>query len=136
MSAASIKMEVFNPNPSTLDFQFVQTLPNGDGQASSQAVQFNVNKAATPGTVFVNERNEGLVKAIVTSNHIITGGWAVVAIDGSFTDGSEEANKINGSVAVATTRRSNKEIWFLVKRVGSKKGNVTMTFFVQYKTST
>jgi hypothetical protein len=135
MTAATIKMEIFNPTRSVLDFQFVQTLPSGEGQASSQKVQFNVNKDAAPGTVFVNEKNDGLVKVIVTSNHIITGGWAVTAIDGSFTDGSTNVNEINESVAVATTPRSNKEMWFLVKRIGSKKGNVTMTFFVQYKTA-
>ncbi|WP_223535636.1 hypothetical protein [Pseudomonas sp. GL-B-16] len=118
----------------TVPFMYNQTTSDGIGHASSHKVQFNINKAAAAGTIFVDEHNDGVCIATITSNHIIKSGGMVFAPEGSSTDdNSSNPSDINQSVKVTWVPTSNKEITFSVHRVGSLKGNVTLIFFVTYE---
>ncbi|HEX3529271.1 MAG TPA: hypothetical protein VH988_19615 [Thermoanaerobaculia bacterium] len=132
LKPATITFKCHNP-PIPLKFDYNQLTSGGKGQASSQKVQFNVNKAAVQGTIFVDEKNNGICTATITSNHKVTRGWAVFDPEGSFTDGSGKPSDINSSVDVSESIVSNKEIVFSVFRKGNLSGNVTMTFFVEYE---
>ncbi len=129
---AKITFECHNPSIS-LKFDYNQLTSGGKGQASSQKVQFNVNKAAVKGTIFVDEKNNGICTATITSNHTVSRGWAVFAPEGSSTDGGGKPDDINSSVGVSENIVSNKEVVFSVFRKGNLAGNVTMTFFVEYE---
>jgi hypothetical protein len=120
-----------------LQFEDHQTSADGLGQASSQKVQFNINKDATKGTIFVNEHNQGIVKATLSSNHRFTHGWAVFNPEGSSTDPvpgtKSNPHDIDRCVAVSAPLTGDKEMTFSVIRVGGLVGSVTLTFFVQYR---
>jgi hypothetical protein len=129
---ATITFKCHNPSIS-LKFDYNQLTSGGKGQASSQKVQFNVNKPAVQGTIFVDEKNNGICTATITSNHKVNRGWAEFDPEGSSTDGAGKPNDINSSVEVVKSIVSNKEIVFSIVRKGNLSGNVTMTFFVEYK---
>ena len=121
----------------SVPFVYTQTTADGLGHASSHKVQFNVNKDAVPGTIFVNKHNDGICTATITSNHIIKDGWVTFDPEGSSTDDSGTTpNDINQSVNVTRTLTSNKDITFSVHSIGAHKGNITLTFFVTYEAAT
>lgn len=136
---AAITMRAHN-TPDTVDhtllvpFVYNQITVDGIGHASSHKVQFNINKEAVPGTIFVNEHNDGICIAAITSNHIIKSGGYVFAPEGSSTDDfNTQPNDINQCVNVSWVLTSNKEMTFSVRRVGTLAGNVTLIFFVTYE---
>ncbi|WP_347905972.1 hypothetical protein [Pseudomonas purpurea] len=129
--------------PDTVDhtlavpFLYNQITADGIGHASSHKVQFNVNKDAVPGTIFVNEHNDGVCIATISSNHIIIDGGYVFSPEGSSTDDAgTQPNDINQSVNVSWVRTSIKEITFSVTRIGTYAGNITLIFFVRYEATT
>jgi hypothetical protein len=128
---AKLKLECHNPSLH-LNFDYNQLTSKGKGQASSQKVQFNIYKNPAPGTIFVNDVNNGICTATITSNHKVTRGWAVFDPSGSYTENSTNPNLINSSVTVSASITSNKDIVFSVARTGNHSGNVTLTFFVEY----
>jgi hypothetical protein len=129
---ASITFECHNPSI-PLKFVYNQLTSKGKGQASSQKVQFNIYKEPAKGTIRVDDLNNGICTATITSNHKITTGRAVFDPSGSYTENSTNPNLINSSVTVSTSITSNKEVVFSVARSGNHSGNVTLTFFVEYE---
>ncbi len=108
---------------------------DGTGQASTERIQFNVNRPSTGGAVFLDPANpEGVVELSITSDHVFLDGWAVVMQDGSATYTPGHApHDIDRCVSVSTVMESNKKLTFYVHRMSDLDGNVTMTFFVRYK---
>jgi hypothetical protein len=122
-------------------FKFSGTTPDGHGQASSAKVQFNVNKPAVRGTIFVDKRNDGICVAKITSRHRVTGGHWVFNPEGSHTDNNDFGPQvINNCVSCIPEVTANNEVVFAVKHVDyfdgknhvDYRGNVTLTFFVHY----
>ena len=123
-------------NTLTVPFEYHQTTPDGNGQASSHKVQFNINKNAAPGTIFVDKNNDGICIATITSNHIATGAEVVFVPEGSFTEGfGKKPNEINESVDTFWELTSNKEVTFTIRSAGTDMGNVTLRFFVYYSST-
>jgi hypothetical protein len=115
-------------------FEYKQTTPDGMGQASSHRVQFNINKEAVKGTIFVNEHNDGICVATITSNHIVVDAGYVFIPEGSSTEGfAKKPHDVDKSVSVTWKQTTNKEVTFSVHRVGPEIGNVTLVFFVRYQ---
>lgn len=133
-----ISLKCHNP-PIQLAFRHHQTRSDGVGQASSEKVQFNINKPAVRGTIFVNEKNDGVCIATIMSDHIVKKGWASFNPSGTFTDKFLETDQlpdkpddIERRVSITQRILDNKTIQFNVKRTGADVGNITLTFFVQY----
>jgi hypothetical protein len=120
----------------------VPTSEVGKSQASFAPVQFNVNRAAVPGTIFVNDKNDGVCEVAVDSGFILTKEVrSEYSPNGSWTEGSDNKSQpaqvieIQKSVSVVPTQISLRKIHINVKKVGgsAKGGTVTLIFFVSYK---
>jgi hypothetical protein len=103
------------------------------GQASSEPVQFGINQDPLPrGSINVNASNNGICTATADPSHIVRRGWAIFDPIGSSTAGGNP-NDINAFVGVTEAVTGNQEIVFSIKQLdGSKRGSVTLTFFVEY----
>lgn len=133
---AEISLQAHNPQM-VVPVAHNQTFPDGYGQASSDPVQFNINKAATNGTIYVDGKNDGVVIATITSNHVLKDARFSFVPGGSMTDGNNaKPNDIHDSVRITSTIISNKEVKFLIHRVGPDVGNITLVFFVEYRAAT
>ena len=137
MKKVVIKLESFNGpkgKHTTTNFEFAQFDELVGGQASSYRVQFNINKAAVDGTIFVDKNNFGIAKATIEGNFLLSEGWAVLDPLGSNTIKLEKNNSsIEDAIEIKPHQLSNKEIIFTVKKIGESVGSVTVIFFVRFK---
>ena len=105
-------------------------LPNLKGRATSEPVQFNMNRAATAGTIFVNENNDGLCVAHTTSKRFaFTKAKVKISPGGSNPLNIDEAVKFDQGTILSDGRT----VIFNVHRIDSTVGNITLIFQVEYK---
>ncbi len=136
---ATISFRCLNPEV-RVAFDNRTFLDNGIGQASSAPVQFNINQDAEIGkTIFVNSNNNGVCIADVSSNHIITKAWVVIA--GADTEQTIVDNVsrdwIIGQTRFSVNIQGNRHARFdVVNSQIKKKASVTLVFFLQYRSAT
>lgn len=124
---AVIDFKCFNPQL-TINVPMHDSNSKGEGLATTDRVQFNINKASTGSEIFVNANNNGICKAYFKSSHRPTGGKYRFAEEGTWPAGIDKIVRVSSEVT------SNKEIVFTVSRTADKpEGNVTITFFIEYE---
>jgi hypothetical protein len=110
----------------------------GQGRATTQAVQFNVNTAAAPGTAFVNQQNSPTCTVRVNNKFTIVGGTYSLMKGGSWTSGDWSTlypppHAIDGSLAISSQIVNNQTINFTMSRKGPAQGNTTVMFNIRYR---
>jgi hypothetical protein len=106
----------------------------GQGEASSQPVQFNINIPGKGGAIFVNEKNNGICEATISAGYRLLSGRHSFRPTGSWTGNGEPPNAINKIVRVNFRKLGTREGVFEVSRTSNDlSGNVTLVFFVEYE---
>jgi hypothetical protein len=131
VDAQTVSMQCFNPRVTV-------PVDVGAGRASSKPVQFNIGLDAPPGgAIFVNPNNDGVCVAKLDNDHVFTRASYVILPGGSYTEGNpSNPKKIESTIKVESLITGIREVTFRVihsKANPADKGNVTITFFVEYQ---
>lgn len=125
-------------------YQHAQPVVTGDEgvgsvrRASSQMIQFNVNKPALPGTVGVDRGHRGHCDAKVPAGYELRRMWAEMHKGSSNTENigpGEDRTLVESSIVLKSVVMSVNHHRLIGEIVGNYKGNVFYTFFAEYRRS-
>ncbi len=131
---ATIELEVHNPRfkPNISDNQIVAGQIYG--QASSEPIQFNFDDEPAPNSksVYVDDANNEVLEAKITSNHMFTGGYGVL-VPGSGNYGTKDEATFVKAIKIKPTLLGNRLLRFDVTRREKLGGNMNIIFVLTYK---
>lgn len=119
--------------------QTVKFVKDSGNQASTQAIQFNIGKAAAPGTIRVEKDAPGYCTAYFPGSETVVRAWGEFLPSGSFTDAgawfteNKSPRFIESTVQISAKVIGNDKVVYSVSRTGNAEGNVTIVFSLEYR---
>ncbi|WP_326537033.1 hypothetical protein [Pseudorhodoferax sp.] len=123
-------VECYNPNLTVPLAGTSAGSPMWGRRAVTRPVQFNVRKPATVGTIFVNDKNLGVCRITLRSNHKITTASYGFGLHEHCDD--DQGIYMRDVVKVSSRSISKQVIEFYVEQAKDYSGNLTVIFEFHY----
>ena len=135
MKKPNVEFKVYNTPNGVQDIPAASNafiLPDRKGRVMSVPIQFDVNRPATTGTVFVDANNNGIcIATLIGDDFVLTETRTKLAIDGMSPMTIGKSLNIDQGVILSDGRTAV----FTVRSIGSIVGNIALFFEVNYKMS-